>query len=87
MEGTEVPPAAPAFPGMGRSVQRRSHGITCFLLLPCRLEELTHSWPLRTKLAGLPSALTHVSYVRDTFIACAGVYLCIRKAQITAYVL
>lgn len=38
-EGTEVPPAAPAFPGTGRSVQRRPHGTTLFLLLPCRFQE------------------------------------------------
>lgn len=33
-EGAEVPPAAPAFPGMGRSVQQRSPGILFCLLLP-----------------------------------------------------
>lgn len=38
-EGAEVPPAAPAFPGMGRSVQQRAPGILFFLLLPCGCQE------------------------------------------------
>lgn len=33
LEGAEVAPAAPAFPGMGRSVQQRSSAILFFLLL------------------------------------------------------
>ncbi|NWW67356.1 A1CF factor, partial [Ifrita kowaldi] len=34
VEGAEVPPAAPAFPGMGRSLQQRAPGMSFFLLFP-----------------------------------------------------
>lgn len=33
VEGAEVPPAAPAFPGMGMSVQQRAPGMSFFLLV------------------------------------------------------
>jgi len=39
-EGAEVPPAAPAFPGMGTSVHQRSPGILLLLLAPLQMSRM-----------------------------------------------
>lgn len=53
-EGTEVPPAAPAFPGTWRSVQQRPPALLFFQRASSRISpELTCSWSLRIDLTVL----------------------------------
>lgn len=51
VEGAEVPPAAPAFPGIGMVLQQKAPGMSFFLVAPCGCEGWSRFWSLRTDLA------------------------------------